>query len=313
MSQNQPEEGASRNWRTLSRHSRASRRLPGVLGDWQPSERELKRRQYRQGAARRYGLIAAASSILVLGTLGVVLVSSPGFKTLSDTFFNWAYGAEVLPKILLGFMTNVMLTIIAGTCVAIFGLAIALLRTSRSPALTPFRFLATIYVDLFRGIPMILVILLVGFGIPALRIPGLTNSVLILGTTAVIITYTAYVAEVLRSGILTVHPSQRAAARSLGLSHFQSLRHVVLPQALKRVTPPLLNDLIALIKDTGLVSILGVTDAVRAAQIASSRSFNYTPYVIAAIVFLLVTIPLTRFTDRAMRRSIERQNAQGLA
>jgi polar amino acid transport system permease protein len=287
--------------------------LPEVRGDWQPSERELKRRQYRQGAARRYGLIAAASSILVLGTLAVILVSSPGFKTLSDTFFNWAYGAEVLPKVLLGFMTNVMLTIIAGTCVAILGLAIALLRTSRSPALTPFRFLATIYVDLFRGIPMILVILLVGFGIPALRIPGLTNSVLILGTTAVIITYTAYVAEVLRSGILTVHPSQRAGARSLGLSHFQSLRHVVLPQALKRVTPPLLNDLIALIKDTGLVSILGVTDAVRAAQIASSRSFNYTPYVIAAVVFLLVTIPLTRFTDRAMRRSIERQNAQGLA
>jgi polar amino acid transport system permease protein len=170
-----------------------------------------------------------------------------------------------------------------------------------------------VYVDLFRGIPMILVILLVGFGIPALRIPRLTNNVLILGTLAVIITYTAYVAEVLRSGILTVHPSQRAGARSLGLSHFQSLRHVVLPQALKRVTPPLLNDLIALIKDTGLVSILGVTDAVRAAQIASSRSFNYTPYVVAAIVFLLVTIPLTRFTDRAIRRSIERQNAQGLA
>lgn len=281
--------------------------------EWQPSDRELIRREYRRKAALKYGLIATASSILVLGTLITVLVTSPGFATLSDTFFNWAYGAEVLPKVLLGFMTNVMLTVIAGTCVAIFGLVIALLRTSRSPALTPFRLLATIYVDLFRGIPMILVILLVGFGLPALRIKGLTNNVLILGTLAVIITYTAYVAEVLRSGILTVHPSQRAGARSLGLSHFQSLRHVVLPQALKRVTPPLLNDLIALIKDTGLVSILGVTDAVRAAQIASSRSFNYTPYVIAAIVFLLITIPLTRFTDRAMRRSIERQNAQGLA
>ena len=160
---------------------------------------------------------------------------------------------------------------------------------------------------------MLLVILLVGFGIPALRIQGLTNNVLILGTIAVIITYTAYVAEVIRSGILTIHPSQRAAARSLGLSHFQSLRYVVLPQAFRRVTPPLLNDLVALIKDTGLVSILGVTDAVRAAQIASSRSFNYTPYVMAAIIFLLVTIPLTRFTDRTLRRSIERQNATGVA
>ena len=303
MSRSRRDEGAPSDGRTFSRAG----------GEWEPSERELRRREYRRKAARKYALIAAASSFLVLGSLTIVLVTSPGFKTLSDTFFNWVYGAEVLPKVLLGFMTNAMLTVIAGTCVAILGLVIALLRTSRSPALAPFRFLATIYVDLFRGIPMILVILLVGFGIPALRIPGLTNSVLILGTIAVIITYTAYVAEVLRSGILTVHPSQRAGARSLGLSHFQSLRHVVLPQALKRVVPPLLNDLIALIKDTGLVSILGVTDAVRAAQIASSRTFNYTPYVIAAIVFLVVTIPLTRFTDRAMRRSIERQNAQGLA
>jgi len=303
MSQSSQQQGAFRRGRARSR----------ITTEWQPSERELKRRDYRRKAAIKYGLISALSSALVLGTLVVVLVTSPGFKSLSDTFFNWVYGAEVLPKILLGFMTNVVLTIIAASCVAILGLTIALLRTSRSPALTPFRFLATIYVDLFRGIPMILVILLVGFGIPALRIKGLTNNVLILGTLAVVITYTAYVAEVLRSGILTVHPSQRAAARSLGLSNFQSLRHVVLPQALRRVTPPLLNDLVALIKDTGLVSILGVTDAVRAAQIASSRSFNYTPYVMAAIVFLLVTIPLTRFTDRAMRRAIERQNAQGLA
>jgi len=303
MSQSSQQQGAFRRGRARSR----------ITTEWQPSERELKRREYRRKAAIKYGLISALSSALVLGTLVVVLVTSPGFKSLSDTFFNWVYGAEVLPKILLGFMTNVVLTIIAASCVAILGLTIALLRTSRSPALTPFRFLATIYVDLFRGIPMILVILLVGFGIPALRIKGLTNNVLILGTLAVVITYTAYVAEVLRSGILTVHPSQRAAARSLGLSNFQSLRHVVLPQALRRVTPPLLNDLVALIKDTGLVSILGVTDAVRAAQIASSRSFNYTPYVMAAIVFLLVTIPLTRFTDRAMRRAIERQNAQGLA
>jgi polar amino acid transport system permease protein len=160
---------------------------------------------------------------------------------------------------------------------------------------------------------MLLVILLVGFGVPALQLPGVTNNVLILGTLAVIITYTAYVAEVIRSGILTIHPSQRAAARSLGLTHFQSLRHVILPQAIKRVTPPLLNDLVALIKDTGLISILGVTDAVRAAQIQTAKSFNYTPYVMAALVFLMITIPLTRYTDRTLRRSLERQNAQGAA
>jgi polar amino acid transport system permease protein len=267
----------------------------------------------RKNRNKRNAIVAGVSSLLVLGSLALVIVTSPGWKLLSETFFAWAYGVEVLPKIILGFGTNVVLTIIAGTSVAILGLTIALIRTSRSPALTPFRILATIYVDLFRGIPMLLVILLVGFGIPALRIQGLTNNVLILGTIAVVITYTAYVAEVIRSGILTVHPSQRAAARSLGLTHFQTLRHVILPQALRRVTPPLLNDLVALIKDTGLVSILGVTDAVRAAQIASSRTFNYTPYVMAAIVFLIVTIPLTRFTDRTLRKSIERQNAQGNA
>ena len=282
-------------------------------GSWSPSEIELARRQARRARNKRSALIAALSSFLVLGTLGLVLVTSPGWETLRNTFFKWAYGFEILPKILLGFTTNATLTVIAGTSVALIGLGIALLRTSRSPALTPFRILATVYVDVFRGIPMLLVILLVGFGIPALQIKGLTNNVLVLGTLAVIITYSAYVAEVIRSGILTVHPSQRAAARSLGLSNFQTLRHVVLPQALKRVTPPLLNDLVALIKDTGLVSILGVTDAVRAAQIQTAKTFNYTPYVMAAIIFLLVTIPLTRWTDRMLRNSYERENAVGQA
>ena len=280
---------------------------------WQPSDLEMSRRKVRKKQNQRNTIIAVFSTVVVLGTLVTLLVTSPGWRSLTDTFFAWAYGVEVLPKIILGFSTNVLLTVIASTCVAIFGMIIALTRTSRSPALLPFRILATAYVDIFRGIPMLLVILLVGFGIPALRINGLTNNVLVLGTAAVVITYSAYVAEVLRSGILTVHPSQRAAARSLGLSHFQTLRFVVLPQALRRVTPPLLNDLVSLIKDTGLVSILGVTDAIRAAQIASSRSFNYTPYVMAAIIFLLITIPLTRFTDRTIRRSIEKQNAQGLA
>lgn len=280
---------------------------------WTPSELELNRRRVRAEQNRRNATIAIASTLLVLGTLATILITSPGFKSLTDTFFAWSYGVEVLPKVILGFTTNLALTLIAGTAVSVFGLILALTRTSRSPALTPFRILATIYVDVFRGIPMLLIILLVGFGIPALRLQGLTSNVLVLGTIAVVITYTAYVAEVIRSGILTVHPSQRAAARSLGLTNGQTLRHVVLPQALRRVTPPLLNDLVSLIKDTGLVSILGVTDAIRAAQIASSRSFNYTPYVMAAVLFLLVTIPLTRLTDHTMRKAMERQNAQGLA
>ena len=280
---------------------------------WVPSDRELQRQISRKAIGRKKALIATISSVLVIGALITLIVTSPGWQVVNETFFDWSYGGEVLGAVAKGLVVNIKLTIIASVLISIFAMTLALLRTSRSAALTPFRILATAYVDVFRGVPLLLVILLVGFGVPALRIEGLTNSVLILGTTAVVLTYSAYVAEVLRSGILSIHPSQRAAARSLGLTSSQTMRHVVLPQAVKRVVPPLLNDLVALIKDTGLVSILGVTDAVRAAQIASSRTFNYTPYVTAAILFLLITIPLTRYTDRVLARSIKRQNAQGAA
>lgn len=281
--------------------------------NWKPSQIEIERQAERARKNSKNALIAALSSFLVLGLIFLVVVLAPGFKTLRATFFDWAYGVEVLPKVILGFTTNIFLTIIASFLVGVIALSIALIRTSRSPALAPIRFLATAYVDIFRSIPLILVILLVGFGIPALQLKAITSNVLILGTIAVVITYSAYVAEVIRSGILSVHPSQKAAARTLGLDNWQTMRHVILPQALRRVTPPLLNDLVALIKDTGLVSILGVTDAVRAAQIETSRTFNYTPYITAAVLFLCITIPLTRFTDRTLRKSMSAQNAQGLA
>jgi polar amino acid transport system permease protein len=200
--------------------------------------------------------------------------------------------------------------VVGTVCIAVIGLTLALMRTSHAPALAPFRLLATVYVDVFRGVPTLLVILLIGFGVPALRLTGVTTSVIVLGTAAVVLCYSAYVAEVLRSGILSVHPSQVAAARSLGLSTIQTMRCVVLPQGIRRVIPPLMNDFVSLLKDTGLISVLGVVDAIRAAQIASSRSFNYTPYVVAAVLFLLLTIPLTRVTDRVLRLSIDRQNAQ---
>lgn len=290
-----------------------ARESSGRALSWTPSQRELERQASRKAIGRKKALIATVSSVLVIGSLIRLIVTSPGWKSVKETFFDLSYGSEVLGVVAKGLIVNIRLTIIAAILIGTFAMILALLRTSRSAALTPFRFMATAYVDIFRGVPLLLVILLVGFGVPALRIEGLTNSVLILGTTAVVLTYSAYVAEVIRSGILSIHPSQRAAARSLGLSSAQTMRHVVLPQALKRVVPPLLNDLVALLKDTGLVSILGVTDAVRAAQIASSRTFNYTPYVTAAILFLLITIPLTRYTDRVLAKSIKRQNAQGAA
>ena len=278
---------------------------------WSPSSREIQRRGERKRISRRQGIIAAVSTTVVLGTLFTILVTSPGWEIVKKTFFDIDYGREVFPTVIAGLWINLQLTFIGGAAIGIIALGLALLRTTKSPALTPFRFLATAYVDIFRGAPLILIILLVGFGVPALRLKGISSNVIFLGTVAVVLTYSAYVAEVIRSGILSIHPSQRAAARSLGLTSGQTMRYVVLPQAIRRVVPPLLNDFVSLLKDTGLVSILGVTDAVRAAQINASRTFNYTPYVVAAVLFLLITIPMTRYTDRAIRQRTSAQNSEG--
>jgi len=278
---------------------------------WSPSSRELERRNARRQISRKQITIAGISSVLVLGALYTLIITSPGWQVVKDTFFDLDYGREVLPTVFRGLVVNIQLSFIGGFFIAVIALSLALIRTTKSAALTPFRFLATAYVDIFRGAPLLLIILLVGFGVPALRVAGLTSNVIVLGTVAVVLTYSAYVAEVIRSGIMSIHPSQRAAARSLGLTSGQTMRFVVLPQAIKRVIPPLLNDFVSLLKDTGLVSILGVTDAVRAAQINASRTFNYTPYVVSAILFLLITIPLTRYIDRVIRRSSAKQNSEG--
>jgi len=282
-----------------------------VNSAWSPSSREIQRRGERKRISRRQGVIAAVSTTVVLGTLFTILVTSPGWEIVKKTFFDIDYGRQVFPTVIAGLWINLQLTFIGGFCIGVIALGLALLRTTKSPALTPFRFLATAYVDIFRGAPLILIILLVGFGVPALRLKGISSNVIFLGTVAVVLTYSAYVAEVIRSGILSIHPSQRAAARSLGLTSGQTMRYVVLPQAIRRVVPPLLNDFVSLLKDTGLVSILGVTDAVRAAQINASRTFNYTPYVVAAILFLLITIPMTRYTDRAIRARSSAQSSEG--
>lgn len=278
---------------------------------WLPSPRELIRQEHRKKIAQRKYFIAGFSTLVVLAGLIALVVTSPGWEIVKKTFFDIEYGREVFPTVIKGIFLNIKLTIIGSLCIGAIALLLAILRTTRSAALTPFRLLATAYVDVFRGIPLLLVIFLIGFGVPALGLKGLTSNVTILGTAAVVITYSAYVAEVIRSGILSIHPSQRAAARSLGLTHSQSMRFIVLPQALRRVVPPLLNDFVALLKDTGLVSILGVIDAIRAAQINASRTFNYTPYVVAALLFLCITIPLTRYTDRALRNTYARQNSEG--
>jgi polar amino acid transport system permease protein len=256
-----------------------------------------RRRRARRGAA-----ISALSTVVVIGGIALVVVTSPGWSSVQATFFSWPDFERSFPDVLEGFWLDVRLFVIVEVIVLALGLAIALCRTSAGPALFPLRLLATVYVDLLRGVPTILLVFLVGFGVPALELSGLPTDPVILGAAALSLSYSAYVAEVYRAGIQSVHPSQRAAALAVGLTGNQALRHVILPQAVRRVVPPLLNDFVALQKDVALVSILGPLEAFRVAQIDASSNFNYTPLVAAALLYLCVTVPLARVVDRMQGR-----------
>ncbi|MTD15702.1 ABC transporter permease subunit [Nakamurella sp. YIM 132087] len=272
--------------------------------DWTPSPLQQQRIAYRRRRDNRSALIAAGSTVLLLAVVVIAVVNTKGWPQLRASFFNLAYGWEVLPDIAKGLWLNVRLMVVCEIAILILGLTLALLRSLRGPAFFPLRALSTVYTDVFRGLPALLVIYLLGFGVPSLRIEWLPSSGLFWGCVALILTYSAYVAEVFRAGIESVHPSQRAAARSLGLSHGRTMRYVVVPQAFRRVIPPLLNDLVSLQKDTALVAVLGTVyyDAVLQAQIDIAETYNYTPYVVAGLLFLVLTIPMTRLTDLVARR-----------
>lgn len=270
---------------------------------WVPSERQQERDAYRQARTRRSTLVAVVSTIALVAVAVLALTSSPGWPRVKASFFDWDVATASFPAILRGLWLNIRVMAVSAVFIVIFAMILALARTLRGPVFYPVRALATGYVDVFRGLPLILVLLLVGFGLPGLRLQGIPTSAVWLGGLALVLTYSAYVAEVFRAGIESIHPSQVAAARSLGLTHAQAMRHVVLPQAVRRVVPPLLNDLVALSKDSGLISILGAIDAVRAAQIETARYANFTPYVVAGVLFVALTIPLTRFTDAFAKRS----------
>jgi len=263
---------------------------------------------YRRRRAIRSVLVAAVSTA-ALGTLLVILVTgSPGWDRVRQSFLDPAIARDALPAVLEGLWLNVRLLVVCAILALALGLLIAVLRTLRGPVFFPVRALATTYTYAFRGIPLIIVIYLFAFGIPGLRLQG-TPGVLVLGAAALVVTYGAYLAEVFRAGIESVHPSQLAAARSLGLTYRQTMRHVVLPQAVRRVAPPLLNDTVALQKDVGLVSLAGPIDAVRAAQIGTAETFNYTPYLVAAVLFVLLALPLIAITDGVTMRAARRQSA----
>jgi polar amino acid transport system permease protein len=224
-------------------------------------------------------------------------------------FFSSSAFVHALPQVLSGFWLDVRMFLIVEAVVLVFALVIAICRTSRAPVLFPLKLVATVYTDLFRGVPTILVVYLIGFGVPALQLHGVPTDPVLLGEVGLTLSYAAYVAEVYRAGIDSVHSSQTAAALALGLTRWQAMRHVVLPQAVRRVLPPLLNDFISLQKDVALVSIIGPQEAFRVAQIISETNFNYTPLLAAAVLYLCVTIPLARVLDQMQARDRRRREA----
>ncbi len=284
--------------------------LDQTTGELPPTTSRRRPRLRTPGGAL---LVAALSTVVFFTVIAVIVVNAPGWERVKTAFFDWDNFVESAPRIIGKFWVNVALFLIAEILILALGLLLAVMRSLTGPVLFPLRLLATVYVDLFRALPGVLVIFVLGFGIPGLRLPGVPIDPFFWGVVALTLLYSAYVSEVYRSGIDSIHPSQAAAARSLGLTHVQALRHVVLPQAVRRVIPPLLNDFIGLQKDTVLVSFIGVVEIFRQTVIRQQATFNYTPFMVTALVFLAVTIPLARLTDWLVSRERDRRYAASVA
>ena len=263
-----------------------------------------RREQYEQKQRRRSILVAALSTIFVVVAIVIFVPMTPGWEKVQKSFFNGVVLSKTFPKLLNAFTINVMIFAWSAPAIAVLGLMIALARDAKSPALFPLRIFGAAFTDIFRGVPVILTVYLIGFGIPGLGLPRPWNSPFIWGSLALILTYSAYVAEIFRAGIDSVHPSQRSAALSLGLSERQVMRDVILPQAIRNVVPSQMNMLIALQKDVSLLSFIGPVEIFRQAGVYKSLFANFTPYVGAAIIFLIVTIPATRYADYLMARQM---------
>jgi polar amino acid transport system permease protein len=248
-------------------------------------------------AAVKSTSIALVSSVVFFGLLAIVVANAPGWAEVRSQFFDAHWFDYSLPKIVNAFGVNVQLFCLAEVLILALALLLAVLRSLPGPVFFPLRLIATLYADTFRAIPGLLIVTLLGFGVPGLGIAGVPTDPFIYAVVALTLVYSAYVSEVYRAGIESIHPSQEAAARSLGLTRVQTLRYVILPQAVRRVMPPLLNDFIGLQKDTILVSYIGVVEAFRESSIIQAAKFNSTPFVALALVFLVITIPLARFTD----------------
>jgi polar amino acid transport system permease protein len=283
-----------------------------VSEGWAPSARELERRAIRRRQRWVSVTTAGVVTVLVFGVALAVLLSSPGWPRVHEAFFNGFHARESFDAILHGFWINVKLFLICEPLILVLAMLVALARTIRTPWLVPARIVAVLYTDVVRGIPTILLIVLFAFGMPALRLQAVPNSPLFWCGVALVVSYGAYVAEVFRAGIDSIHPSQVQSAQALGLSRPQTMRHVVVPQAVRRVVPPLLNDFVSLQKDTALVAAAGVFDALFAARDYGNFNFNYTPLVVVAGFFVVMTVPLARWCDWLQRRWLERERAGAL-
>jgi polar amino acid transport system permease protein len=257
-----------------------------------------KRRRERRGFA-----IAALSTLVVFGAITALVVTAPGWHEVKTVFFDWHDLKKALPDLLGGFWLDIKLFVIVEACVLVVGLVLALIRSTRSPALFPVRMAATVFTDVMRGVPVVMLVYTIGFGVPTLGLQGVPTDPLFLGGVGLTLAYSGYVAEVYRSGIESVHPSQLAGALAVGLTRMQALRFVILPQAIRRVVPPLLNDFIALQKDVALISFLGPIEAFRVGQIQAASDFIFTPITGAALLYLCVTIPMTRWVDHLQSRA----------
>lgn len=275
------------------------------------SDIELERQAYRKKQSIRSVLTSIASSLIFVGLVAFGLSNSPGWPRVQESFFSAEYFAQAWPQVLDGLMLNLRVLVVAVIGVAVLGGALALIRITTSAVMFPLRVVARFYTTVMRGIPMLVVLYLIGFGIPGLGLFGRVDPA-ILGTVAVVMSYSAYIAEVLRAGFQDVHPSQRASARSLGLTSGQTMRLVIIPQALRKIAPALMNDFISMQKDVGLISTLGAVDAVRAAQIAVAKTYNFTPYVVASILFILLSVPFILLNDWYTAKLRSRERTGGL-
>jgi polar amino acid transport system permease protein len=287
--------------------TRASLLLSGIVPAPDGPPPPPRRRGFDWQTAAVPALISAVSIVVVFGALAWLVTSAEQWPRIRLQFFNWDHMVAALPRVARGFLINLQVWLIVLAAIAAWALVLAVVRSLRGPWFAPFRLLVVLYIDLFRGLPALLLVILFGFGIPALQIPGLPNSGLFWGAVAMVLSYSAYVCEIYRSGIDAVHEGQREAARSLGLSDAQTMIYCILPQGLRNVTPALMNIVVALQKDVAILSVIGVRDAVREAQIYTATTFNYSSLVAAAGLFLLATIPMARLADWVNRRDRARR------